>query len=93
MYSLKQVTSYAVALAVAALSLARSAAARPHNVRLIQARYINDSSLVKDAYDYVIVGGGTSGLTVADRLTEHGKGMENSPPFLQSPGWCPKVLD
>ena len=28
---------------------------------------------VKRVYDYVIVGGGTSGLTVADRLTEDGK--------------------
>ncbi|KAJ0300862.1 hypothetical protein COL516b_008035 [Colletotrichum fioriniae] len=28
---------------------------------------------VKAAYDYIIVGGGTSGLTVADRLTESGK--------------------
>ena len=26
-------------------------------------------------YDYIIVGGGTSGLTVADRLTESGKRM------------------
>lgn len=24
-------------------------------------------------YDYVVIGGGTSGLTVADRLTENGK--------------------
>lgn len=28
---------------------------------------------VQDQYDYVIVGGGTAGLTVADRLTENGK--------------------
>lgn len=28
---------------------------------------------VLDEYDYVIVGGGTSGLTVGDRLTEDGK--------------------
>ena len=26
-------------------------------------------------YDYIIVGGGTSGLTVADRLTQDGKCM------------------
>ncbi|KAK8066654.1 GMC oxidoreductase [Apiospora hydei] len=73
MYLLKQVTSCAVALAVAALSLSNAAIARPHTGRLLQPRYINDSSLVKDVYDYVIVGGGTSGLTVADRLTEDGK--------------------
>ena len=28
---------------------------------------------VQDEYDYVIVGGVTSGLTVGDRLTENGK--------------------
>ncbi len=28
---------------------------------------------VEAAYDYVIIGGGTSGLPVADRLTEDGK--------------------
>lgn len=27
---------------------------------------------LKTTYDYIIVGGGTSGLTVADRLTEDG---------------------
>lgn len=26
-----------------------------------------------ESYDYIVVGGGTSGLTVADRLTEDGK--------------------
>ncbi|KAK6849257.1 oxidoreductase [Apiospora arundinis] len=62
------------ALAIVVLSLTETAAARQlSNGRLLQPRYINDSSLVKDAYDYVIVGGGTSGLTVADRLSEDGK--------------------
>lgn len=28
---------------------------------------------VKDEYDYIVVGGGTAGLTVADRLTESGE--------------------
>lgn len=29
-----------------------------------------DPSHLNDCYDYVIIGGGTSGLTVANRLTE-----------------------
>lgn len=28
---------------------------------------------VQEQYDYIVVGGGTAGLTVADRLTENGK--------------------
>jgi ribulose 1,5-bisphosphate synthetase/thiazole synthase len=33
-----------------------------------------DSPLLNaSSYDYIIVGGGTSGLTVANRLTENGK--------------------
>ncbi|KAI6753840.1 hypothetical protein HG530_013016 [Fusarium avenaceum] len=37
-----------------------------------QACRITTGSALLPAYDYVIVGGGTSGLTVADRLTEDG---------------------
>lgn len=34
---------------------------------------IIDRQAVQDEYDYIIIGGGTSGLTVGDRLTENGK--------------------
>ena len=37
------------------------------------ARILGRQEQVKDEYDYVIVGGGTSGLTVGDRLTENGE--------------------
>ena len=31
---------------------------------------------LKQSYDYIIAGGGTAGLTVADRLTENSGGRE-----------------
>ena len=31
------------------------------------------ASQIAEEYDYIIIGGGTSGLTVGDRLTEDGK--------------------
>ena len=34
---------------------------------------------LKAEYDYVVVGGGTSGLTVANRLTENPKSTESFP--------------
>jgi hypothetical protein len=37
---------------------------------------------LNQTYDYIIVGGGTSGLTVANRLTENGKRESPTPnPF------------
>ncbi|KAK8110717.1 uncharacterized protein PG998_007174 [Apiospora kogelbergensis] len=80
MGNLKQIA----VLALAVLSRTESVAARPPlSGRLLHPRYINDSFLVKNEYDYVIVGGGTAGLTVADRLSEDGSAtvlvIENGP--------------
>ncbi len=46
---------------------------QPARCRTLRASKIFlDSRDVDKEYDYVIVGGGTAGLTVADRLTESG---------------------
>lgn len=37
------------------------------------ARIVGHDAVLRSAYDFVIIGGGTSGLTVADRLTENAK--------------------
>ncbi|KAH7121277.1 glucose oxidase [Dendryphion nanum] len=37
------------------------------------ARQVRNETTIKDTYDYVVVGGGTAGLTVADRLSEDGE--------------------
>ena len=36
-------------------------------------RIVQRQEDVRHQYDYIIVGGGTAGLTVGDRLTENGK--------------------
>ncbi|KAH7360400.1 GMC oxidoreductase-like protein [Rhexocercosporidium sp. MPI-PUGE-AT-0058] len=45
--------------------------ALPNSVH--QAQHFARSNELRHSYDYIVVGGGTSGLTVADRLTESGK--------------------
>lgn len=52
------------AVGVQAMSMPRS---------ISQTKIVRQVEDVQDEYDYVIVGGGTAGLTVADRLTESGE--------------------
>ena len=39
----------------------------------IHARVLDGPEALSESYDYVIIGGGTAGLTVGDRLSEDGK--------------------
>jgi heterodisulfide reductase subunit A-like polyferredoxin len=48
---------------------------RAYPRELQASRVFLDGRNVEQEYDYVIIGGGTAGLTVADRLTEDGKTM------------------
>lgn len=43
---------------------------------------VSSPSELKTEYDYVIIGGGTSGLTVANRLTENEKSESGRSTFL-----------
>jgi hypothetical protein len=64
--------SSAFAISVATLSIAVSALAQGTS-GFSYANLLQRGSEVKKAYDYVIVGAGTAGLTVADRLSADGK--------------------
>lgn len=43
----------------------------------IHARILDGPGSIHDTYDYVIIGGGTAGLTVGDRLSEDGESMRS----------------
>ena len=48
-----------------------------------RANLVGPDRPLKSSYDFIVVGGGTSGLTVADRLTENPNGES---PFLRAYG-------
>jgi ribulose 1,5-bisphosphate synthetase/thiazole synthase len=60
------------AVTVASLSVVVTALAQGTS-DFAYANLLQRGSEVKKAYDYVIVGAGTAGLTVADRLSADGK--------------------
>jgi choline dehydrogenase len=53
-------------------ALAALAHARPAR---LAARVVDAQTAAQTEYDFIIAGGGTSGLTVADRLTEKPNGV------------------
>ncbi|KAK2773459.1 hypothetical protein FQN52_004561 [Onygenales sp. PD_12] len=67
----RSIAGIASAATILTTFLCIPAAAKP--VAFSHANILERGTEVKEAYDYVIVGAGTAGLTVADRLTEDGK--------------------
>ncbi|GJC89650.1 dehydrogenase xptC [Colletotrichum liriopes] len=59
--------------AVAALTMSVGTLALGIPQSIARTKMLPRASEVKAEYDYIVVGGGTSGLTVADRLTESGE--------------------
>ncbi|KZL76326.1 glucose oxidase [Colletotrichum tofieldiae] len=59
--------------AVAALTMSVGTLALSIPQSIARTKMLPKASEVKAEYDYIVVGGGTSGLTVADRLTESGE--------------------
>ena len=57
-----------LSLIVLALAAGLGSAAVPRGIH--KARVLKEPAELEESYDYVIVGGGTAGLTVADRLAE-----------------------
>lgn len=58
--------------AAALLALAVPPLARASPVSALRARHLTGVDELRESYDYVVVGGGTAGMTVGDRLSESG---------------------
>ena len=59
-------------VAAAALLALAPALVRSSPTSALKARHLTEVDELKDAYDYIVIGGGTAGLTVGDRLSESG---------------------
>lgn len=57
------------------LAIARHTWCSPFTPLAERATLLQNASQLKKTYDYVVIGGGTSGLTVANRLTENDKSI------------------
>ena len=58
--------------AAALLTLAVSSLVQAVPTSALRARHLAGVDELKDSYDYVVIGGGTAGMTVGDRLSETG---------------------
>lgn len=66
------ITTFGILVALL-LAIAEPFGQARHGQSELQLRLLNGSSQVEAAYDYVIIGAGTAGLTIADHLTADGK--------------------